>query len=252
MAPDMTSTSTSFPNQRKFKRVLLKLSGEALREPGAMDNISLAILEDTARQIKDAVASGVQIGVVVGGGNFWRGVTSQCSLIDRASADQIGMLATMMNSLALQAALESMGVASRVLSAAEMNTVGDPMNRKAAIRLLEAGEVVIFGGGTGNPFFSTDSGAALRAAEIGADVVFKATKVDGVYNKDPKKFPDAVKYERITFQEALDQRLGVMDATAFNLCIDSGVAIVVFDMTEPGNITKALVGEPLGTLVERQ
>jgi uridylate kinase len=245
------SSQTIPSGQRKFKRVLLKLSGEALREPGEMDNISLVILEDIARQIQAAHQTGVQIGIVVGGGNFWRGVTAQCRMIDRASADSIGMLATVMNSLALQSALRTLGVPARVMSAAEMNAVADPMNRLAAIRLLEAGEVVIFGGGTGNPFFTTDSAAALRAAEIDADLIFKATKVDGVYNKDPKKHVDAVKYETLTFQQALDQRLGVMDATAFALCQDSGVGIVVFDMTSAENITKALSGEALGTLVVR-
>ncbi len=237
--------------RRSFKRVLLKLSGEVLREPGAMENISMNILEDMARQIKAARESGVQIAVVVGGGNFWRGVSTQCQLIDRPSADAIGMLATVMNSLALQAALISLGQPAAVQSAAEMHAVAGPIDRRAAIRSLEAGEVVIFAGGTGNPFFSTDSAAALRASEIAADVIFKATKVDGVYDKDPKKHADAKRYELLTFQQALEQRLGVMDATAFALCQESGVGMVVFDMTVPGNVAQALSGEPLGTLVTR-
>jgi uridylate kinase len=228
---------------------LLKLSGEALREIGSADNISPPIVEDIAAQIKAAHQTGLEIAIVVGGGNFWRGVSASNRGMERATADYMGMLATVMNSLALQSMLEGMDVPTRVQSAIEMKNVAEPFIRRVAMRHLELGRVVIFAAGTGNPFFSTDTTAALRASEIGADVVFKATKVDGIYCSDPKKNPDAVRYDAITFQDALTQQLKVMDATAFSLCMENNMPIIVFSMEEPDNIRKALTGDPIGTVV---
>ena len=235
--------------KRKFKRVLLKLSGEALREPGSQDNISPPIVENIASQIKLAHQSGLEIALVVGGGNFWRGVSASNKGMERATADYMGMLATVMNSLAVQSALESMDVPTRVQSAIKMDNVAEPFIRRRATRHLELGRVVIFAAGTGNPFFSTDTTAALRASEIGADVVLKATKVDGIYDSDPNKNPDAVRFSTISFHEALVRQLKVMDATAFSLCQENNMPIVVFSMNEADNIRKALVGEPIGTIV---
>ncbi len=234
---------------RKFKRVVLKLSGEALREPGSQDNISPEIVEAIAMQIKAAQEKGVEIALVVGGGNFWRGAAAAGRGMERATADYMGMLATVMNSLALQSMLEAHGVVTRVQSAIEMKNVAEPFIRRVAMRHLELGRVVIFAAGTGNPFFSTDTTAALRASEVGADVILKATKVDGVYDKDPMQHDDARRFEHLTFTDALTQGLKVMDATAFSLCRDNNKPIIVFDMTDPANIGKALLGESLGTLV---
>jgi uridylate kinase len=234
---------------RKFRRVLLKLSGEALREPGSTDNISPPIVEDMAAQIKAAHQTGIEIALVVGGGNFWRGVSASNKGMERATADYMGMLATVMNSLALQSMLEAIDVPTRVQSAIEMKNVAEPFIRRVAMRHLELGRVVIFAAGTGNPFFSTDTTAALRASEIGADVVFKATKVDGIYDSDPNKNPDAKRFESVSFQDCLTKQLKVMDATAFSLCQENNMPIVVFSMNEPDNIRRALVGEPLGTVV---
>jgi uridylate kinase len=234
---------------RKFRRVLLKLSGEALREPGSTDNISPPIVEDMAAQIKAAHQTGLEIALVVGGGNFWRGVSASNKGMERTTADYMGMLATVMNSLALQSMLEAIDVPTRVQSAIEMKNVSEPFIRRRAMRHLELGRVVIFAAGTGNPFFSTDTTAALRASEIGADVVFKATKVDGIYDSDPAKNPQAKRYECVSFQDCLTKQLKVMDATAFSLCQENNMPIVVFSMNEPDNIRRALVGEPLGTLV---
>jgi uridylate kinase len=235
--------------KRQFKRVLLKLSGEALREIGSHDNISPPIVENIASQIKAAHQGGLEIAVVVGGGNFWRGVSASNRGMERATADYMGMLATVMNSLAVQSMLEAMDVPTRVQSAIKMENVAEPFIRRRAMRHLELGRVVIFGGGTGNPFFSTDTTAALRASEIGADVVLKATKVDGIYDSDPKKNPDAKRYDRITYQDCLTQRLQVMDATAFSLCQENNMPIVVFSMNDADNIRRALVGEDIGTIV---
>jgi uridylate kinase len=235
--------------RRKFRRVLLKLSGEALREIGSADNISPPIVEDIAAQIKAAHQTGLEIAIVVGGGNFWRGVSASNRGMERATADYMGMLATVMNSLALQSMLEAMDVPTRVQSAIEMKNVAEPFIRRVAMRHMELGRVVIFAAGTGNPFFSTDTTAALRASEIGADVVFKATKVDGIYDSDPKKNPEAVRYDTITFHDALTQQLKVMDATAFSLCMENNMPIIVFSMEEPDNIRKALTGEAIGTVV---
>jgi uridylate kinase len=234
---------------RAYKRVVLKLSGEALREPGSEDNISPEIVEGIARQIKSAHQTGLEIAIVVGGGNFWRGAAAAGRGMDRATADYVGMLATVMNSLALQSMLEAVGVPTRVQSAIEMKNVAESFIRRVAIRHLEKGRVVIFGAGTGNPFFTTDTTAALRASEIGADVIFKATKVDGVYDKDPNKYDDAVRYDTVTYNEALSQNLKVMDGTAFTLCQDNSIPIVVFDMTVDGNIRRALTGDDIGTVV---
>jgi len=235
--------------RRNFKRVVLKLSGEALREEGSHDNISPEIVEDMAAQIRSAQQSGLEVSVVVGGGNFWRGISASNRGMERATADYMGMLATVMNSLALQSMLEAMGVPTRVQTAIEMKNVAEPFIRRVAIRHLELGRVVIFGAGTGNPFFSTDTTAALRASEIGADAVLKATKVDGVYDSDPVGNPDAVRFERLTFHDALTKQLKVMDSTAFSLCMDNDKPVVVFDMTAPGNIHRALIGEPIGTVI---
>lgn len=234
---------------RRFRRVVLKLSGEALRQPGSEDNISPQIVEDIAREIQAAHQTGIEIAIVVGGGNFWRGAAAAGRGMDRATADYVGMLATVMNSLALQSMLIDVGVPTRVQTAIEMKNVAEPFTRSIANRHLEKGRVVIFGAGTGNPFFTTDTTAALRASEIRAEMIFKATKVDGVYNKDPKIHPDAVRYETVTYQEALSQNLKIMDGTAFTLCQDNAVPIVVFDMTKPGNIQRALTGEDIGTLI---
>ncbi len=240
---------TQSPDGRKFKRVVLKLSGEALRETGSHDNISPEIVEDIAVQIKEAYQTGIQIAVVVGGGNFWRGVTAQGRGMERATADYMGMLATVMNALAIQSMLEAHEVPSRVQSAIRMDNVAEPFIRRKAVRHLELGRVVIFAAGTGNPFFSTDTTAALRASEIGACAILKATKVDGIYDSDPKKNPDATRFEAISFHECLTRQLKVMDATAFSLCMENNKPIVVFDMSPAGNVRRALLGESIGTLV---
>jgi uridylate kinase len=235
--------------RREFKRIVLKLSGEALREVNGHDNISPPIVGRIASEIKEAHSSGIEIAVVVGGGNFWRGISASNKGMERATADYMGMLATVMNSLAIQSMLEGMGVPTRVQTAIEMKNVAEPFIRRKAMRHLEQGRVVIFGAGTGNPFFSTDTTAALRASEIGADAILKATQVDGVYDSDPNKNPDAKRYETISFHDALTKRLGVLDSTAFSLCMDNSKPIVVFDMHDPGNISRAITGEPIGTLV---
>jgi uridylate kinase len=234
---------------RPFKRAILKLSGEALREPGSTDNISPEIVDRIAREIREAVHGGLQLGIVVGGGNFWRGASASARGMDRATADYVGMLATVMNALALQGALEHHGVRCIVQSAIEMTNVAETFIRRKAERHLDDGFVVIFAAGTGSPFFSTDTTAALRASEMGADVILKATMVDGVYDSDPKLNPDAVRYETVTFQECLTKRLKVMDSTAFSLCMDNHVPIIIFDLGPHGNLSNALRSEPIGTLV---
>jgi uridylate kinase len=242
--------STSTPAYPTFKRAVLKLSGEALREVGSTDNISPEIVERIASEVAFAMKnSDLQLAIVVGGGNFWRGASASARGMDRATADYVGMLATVMNSLALQGALEHQGVPCIVQSAIEMKNVAETYIRRKAERHLDERCVVIFAAGTGSPFFSTDTTAALRASEMNADVVFKATMVDGVYDSDPKKNPNAVRYEQVTFQECISSQLKVMDATAFSLCMDNHIPIVVFDLAPPGNITNALMGQNLGTLV---
>ena len=234
---------------RSFKRAILKLSGEALRDTGSKDNISPEIVGRIATEISAAQQSGVELGIVVGGGNFWRGAAASARGMDRATADYVGMLATVMNALALQAALEKEGVMCIVQSAIEMKNVAEPFIRRKARRHLDNKRVVIFAAGTGSPFFSTDTTAALRASEMSADVILKATMVDGVYTADPKEDPDAQRYETVSFHECITKRLKVMDSTAFSLCMDNNVPIIVFDLGEPGNIERALRGEELGTIV---
>jgi len=235
--------------ERKFNRVVLKLSGEALREIGSQDNISPEIVERIAGEIKLAHQQGIEIAIVVGGGNFWRGAAASARGMDRPTADCVGMLATVMNALAVQAALEEVGVPTVVQSAIEMKNVAEPFIRRKASRLLTEKNVVIFAAGTGSPFFSTDTTAALRASEIGADVIFKATMVDGVYDSDPKKNADAVRYDEIQFQTCISQQLKVMDATAFTLCMDNNIPIIIFDIGGEGNISAALTGKDIGTIV---
>jgi uridylate kinase len=232
-----------------YKRVVLKLSGEALQERGARDNISPAVVREMAERIKEVNQLGVQIAVVIGGGNIWRGLSASHRGMDRTTADYMGMLATVINALALRSTLAQLGVDTRVQTAIEMKNVAEPFILGRAIRHLELGRVVIFAAGTGNPYFSTDTTAALRASEIRADVILKATKVDGVYDRDPNTDPNAKRYERITFSEALTKRLQIMDSTAFSLCMDNKIPIVVFDMYKPGILREAVLGRPVGTLV---
>ncbi len=232
--------------QIKYNRILLKLSGEALAGDKGF-GLDIETIQEICKGIKNAHDMGVQIGIVVGGGNFWRGRSS--GEMERTRADQIGMLATVMNSLAVADALEQLGLEVRVQTALAMQQVAEPYIRNRAIRHMEKGRIVIMACGTGNPFFSTDSASALRAAEIDADIVFKATMVDGVYDKDPKKHSDAVKYDTLTFTKVLNDQLEVMDSTAATLCRDNHLPILVFDISDPSNIAKAATGENVGTLV---
>ncbi|MBD1870216.1 UMP kinase [Oculatella sp. FACHB-28] len=231
-----------------YQRVLLKLSGEAL-----MGDLSYGIdpkvVQDIAQEVAAVVANGVQVAIVVGGGNIFRGVKGAAAGMDRATADYIGMIATVMNAMTLQDALEQIGVPTRVQTAIEMQEVAEPYIRRRAIRHLEKGRVVIFGAGSGNPFFTTDTTAALRAAEINAEVVFKATKVDGVYDSDPRKNPNARRFQTLTYGHVLTQDLRVMDGTAIALCKDNDIPIIVFDLSVSGNIRRAVMGEPIGTIV---
>lgn len=233
----------------RFKRIVLKLSGEALREDGTRDVISPQIVHNLALQIREVHGMGVEIAIVIGGGNIWRGLSASHRGMERTTADYMGMLATVINGLALQSAIEQTGISTRVQTAIDMQSVAEPFIRRRAMRHLELGHVVIFVAGTGNPFFSTDTTAALRASEIGAEVILKATKVDGIYDSDPKKNPTAKKYKQLTYTEALTKRLQVMDSTAFSLCMDNKVPILVFDMMSKDNIKKAVLGKAVGTLV---
>lgn len=233
-------------NRLAYQRVLLKLSGEALGDPSGK-GIDVTRSEAIARQVAGIIAKGVQVGIVIGGGNLWRGAGQ--AHLDRTTSDYIGMLATVMNGLALQSVFEGIGVVTRVQSALTITRVAEPYIRRRAMRHLEKGRVVIFSAGTGNPYFTTDSAAALRANEIGADILLKATKVDGVYDKDPMKHADAVRYSSLTYQEALEKQLGVMDQTALTLCRDNNLPIVVFDMDAPGAIEAVVAGESVGTYV---
>lgn len=233
--------------QAVYKRILLKLSGEVLAGKDGK-GIDFDTVNNICKAVKDCADLGVQIGLVVGGGNFWRGRSS--GEMDRTRADHMGMLATAMNSLALADSLEQMGVDVRVQTAIAMQQVAEPYIRNKAVRHLEKGRVVIFGCGTGNPFFSTDTAAALRAAEINAEIIFKATNVDGVYDKDPNKFADAVKYDTLTHTEILKKGLAVMDSTAASLCRDNKIGILVFNLDHPENIVKAVQGENIGTVVK--
>jgi uridylate kinase len=232
-----------------YKRIVLKLSGEALRERGARENISPQIVREIAQRIKEVRDLGVQTSVVIGGGNIWRGLSASHRGMDRTTADYMGMLATVINGLALQSALVQAGVETRVQTAIEMKNVAEPFILGRAIRHLELGRVVIFVAGTGNPYFSTDTTAALRASEIRADIILKATKVDGVYDRDPNTDANAKRFDRLTFSEALTQRLQVMDSTAFSLCMDNKIPIVVFDMNNPSNFTDIILGKKIGTMV---
>ena len=231
-----------------YKRILLKLSGEVLAG-GAQFGINADKVKALAREVADVSATGVQIGVVVGGGNIFRGVAAAAQNMDRVTADHMGMLATVINSLALSDALEQMGIPTRVMSAIEMHQVAEPYIRRRAIRHLEKGRIVIFAAGTSNPYFSTDTAATLRALEIKADVIAKATRVDGVYDKDPLKHPEAVKYSEISYLEVLQQALGVMDATSIAMCRDNRLPILVFNLNTPGNIMRVSMGESVGTVI---
>lgn len=238
-------------DQPRYKRVIIKLSGEALAGDLGY-GLNQEILSSIATQISEIVDLGVQVAVVVGGGNIWRGVAGSSKGMDRATADYMGMLATVINSLALQDALENYGVVTRVQTAIEMRQIAEPYIRRRAIRHLEKGRVVIFAAGTGNPYFSTDTTAALRAAEIEAEVILMAKKVDGVYDADPVKNPDAKKFSDLGYIEVLNKGLGVMDSTAASLCMDNNIPLIVFSINEAGNIKKVILGENIGTYVGRE
>lgn len=231
----------------KYKRILLKISGEALAGEKKF-GLDYSIITDICKSVKKCAEAGVQIGVVVGGGNFWRGRSS--GGMDRTRADHMGMLATTINALAIADVLESLDMNVRVQTAITMQQVAEPYIRNKALAHMKKGRIVIFGCGTGNPFFSTDTAAALRAVEIEADILFKATMVDGVYNKDPNKYSDAVKYEKLTFSDVLNNELGVMDSTAATMCRDNGMGMLVFDLSRPDNIYDAIMGGNIGTIVK--
>jgi uridylate kinase len=231
-----------------FKRILLKLSGEALMGDDAY-GINRATITDIVQQVKEVVDLGVEVGIVIGGGNIFRGVAPAASGMDRATADYMGMLATVMNALALQDAMKHIGITARVQSALNIEAVAEPYIRGKAMRYLEEGLVVIFGAGTGNPFFTTDTAAALRSMEIDAEIVLKATKVDGIYTDDPKKNPDAMRYDTVTFDEAINKNLKVMDATALTLCRDQAMPIAVFSIFKKGALKRVVMGEAEGTRV---
>jgi len=231
-----------------YKRILLKLSGEALAG-GAPFGINAERVHELAREVAEVAASGVQIGLVVGGGNIFRGVAAAAQKMDRVTADHMGMLATVINALAISDALEQMGIPTRVMSAIQMHQVAEPYIRRRAIRHLEKGRIVIFAGGTSNPYFSTDTAATLRALEIKAEIIAKATRVDGVYTKDPLKFSDATMYREISYLEVLQQGLGVMDATSIAMCRDNKLPIIVFNLNSTGNIMRMTAGEAVGTLI---
>lgn len=236
-------------DSKPYKRVLLKLSGEALqnRETGA--SLDPGVLTGIAGQLQKVCDMGIELAIVVGGGNIFRGLTGENSGVDRTTGDYMGMLATVINSLALQSALEKIGVQTRVMTAISMRAVAEPFIRRRAMRHLEKGRVVIFGAGTGNPYFTTDSAAALRASEIHAEALIKGTKVDGIYSADPVRQSDAIRYERISYSEALQQQLKVMDAAAFSLCMENRIPIIVFNFFKPDEILRVLQGEPVGTIV---
>ena len=232
----------------KYKRILLKLSGEALmgNKQFGIDNNRLMQYANDIKEISDL---NVEIGIVIGGGNIFRGVQAEKGGMDRTQGDYMGMLATMINSMALQSALESIGLYTRLQSAIEMKQIAEPYIKRKAVRHLEKGRIVIFGAGTGNPFFTTDSAASLRAVEIDCDVILKGTRVDGVYDVDPEKYPDANKYDTLTFDDAYEKKLKIMDMTAFTLCKENQIPVVVFDMNNSGNLKKVILGDNIGTLV---
>lgn len=237
-------------NNPRYNRVILKLSGEALAGDKGF-GIDPGVITSIARQIVQVARTGVEVAIVVGGGNIWRGVSGSAKGMDRATADYMGMLATVINSLALQDALENEGMVTRVMSAIEMKEVAEPYIRRRAIRHLEKGRVVIFAAGTGNPYFSTDTTAALRSAEIEAQVILMAKKVDGVYDADPATNPEATKFDHLDYIDVIKRGLGVMDSTAASLCMDNNIPIIVFDLTAEGNILRAVMGENIGTYVGR-
>ena len=242
--------STESQTKPKYKRIILKLSGEVLRNNEDGEPIDARTLKSICEEVKEVYNIGVEIGLVIGGGNIFRGLSgSEMKGVARTTGDYIGMLATVINGLALMDCLEKLGVTVRLQSAIPMDKLAEPFILRRATRHLERGRVVIFAGGTGNPYFSTDTTAALRANEIGADILMKATKVDGIYDKDPVKHNDAVKYEHIPYINALRERLQVMDSTAFSLCMENSLPILVFSMKEPGSILRAVMGEKIGTLV---
>jgi uridylate kinase len=235
-------------SQSKYKRILLKLSGEALMgsQNYGIDNVRLM---QYGKEIKELIEMGVEVAIVIGGGNIYRGIQAEKSGIDRVQGDHMGMLATMINGLSVQSALEALGMKTRLQSAIKMEQIAEPFIRRKAVRHLEKGRVVIFGAGTGNPYFTTDTAASLRAIEIEADVILKGTRVDGIYTADPEKDPTATKFDTLTFQEVIAKDLNVMDMTAFTLCRENNVPIIVFDMNKEGNLMKVVSGEKVGTLV---
>jgi uridylate kinase len=241
-------TADAGPERPAYRRIVLKISGEALAG-GQGYGVDPPVLERIAAEIREVLSLGVQVAVVIGGGNIFRGVAASARGMDRATADYMGMLATIINALALQDALEKAGMQTRVLSAVEMRAVAEPYIRRRAIRHLEKGRVVIFAAGTGNPFFTTDTAGALRAVEIGADAIMKATKVDGIYSADPARDPSAERLARVTYIDVLSRRLEVMDTTAISLCMDNALPIIVFDLTRSGNIKRIVLGEPVGSIV---
>lgn len=232
----------------RYKRVLVKLSGEALMGSQGY-GIDPQVVQYLANEIQE-IARGIQLSLVIGGGNIFRGVAASAQGMDRVAGDQMGMLATLINAVALQDALEKQGIDTRLLSAIEVRTIAEPFIRRRALRHLEKGRVVIFAAGTGNPYFSTDTAAALRAMEVHAEIILKATKVDGIYDRDPAKFADAVKFEELTYMDVLNRQLQVMDSTAISLCMDNRLPIIVFDLKEKGNIKRIIYGEKIGSLVK--
>ena len=232
----------------QYKRILLKLSGESLMGNKQFGIDAQKVME-YALEIKEVVEMGVEVAIVIGGGNIFRGIQAADNGIDRVQGDYMGMLATVINSMALQSGLEKLGVYTRLMTAIEMKEVGEPFIKRRAVRHLEKERVVIFGAGTGNPYFTTDTAAALRAIEIGADVILKGTRVDGIYDSDPEKNPDAIRYDKLSYQEALSKKLNIMDLTAFTLCEENQLPIVVFDMNKAGNLKQLLQGGSIGTLV---
>ena len=232
----------------KYKRILLKLSGEALMGEKQFGNDNKRLMQ-YAKDIQEISEMNVEIGIVIGGGNIFRGVQAEKGGMDRTQGDYMGMLATMINSMALQSALESIGLITRLQSAIEMKQIAEPYIKRKAVRHLEKGRIVIFGAGTGNPFFTTDSAASLRAVENDSDVILKGTRVDGVYDSDPEKNSNALKFDNLTFDQAYDKQLKIMDMTAFTLCKENEIPVVVFDMNNPGNLKKVILGDKIGTLV---
>ena len=248
----MTTKKKSIKKRPRFKRILLKLSGEAFQNPNTGKSLDSDVIHSIARQIKHVRSLGVEMAIVVGGGNIFRGLSGSSWGIERATGDQMGMLATVINSLSLQAALEDLRVETRVMTAIRMPSIAEPYIRRKAIRHLEKGRITIFGAGTGNPYFTTDSAAALRASEIGAEVLLKGTKVDGIYTEDPVKNPRAKRFKKLTFSDALRKQLKIMDAAAFSLCMENHIPIIVFNYFKKDEMKKVLQGKEVGTLVDQK